>query len=101
MNALQKLVGTLDEVKNKFGLDVTDLKLIDAARSRWDENRDIRVTDFVRIVDSSSPATVHYRVSRDLVSKKIFQLKPNPEDAREKLVIKGSKYNSLIKFLGE
>lgn len=99
MNPLQKLINTLDDVKEKFDLDLTDLKLIEAAQVRWDAARDIRVTDFARFVEIASPATIHYRVSRDLVSKKIFELKPNPQDAREKLVVKGTRYNTLIKFL--
>ena len=99
MNPLQKLINTLDDVRDKFDLDLTDLKLIEAAQVRWDSGRDIRVTDFAKFDGIASPATVNYRVSRDLVQKRLFELKPNPEDAREKLVVKGTRYNTLIKFL--
>ena len=46
-------------------------------------------------------ATVHTRVTRQLVDKGMIALKANPEDLREKFVVPGKKLKALKKFLGE
>lgn len=96
---LETLVNTIEDVKAEFGLDFTDLKLIKAAKSYWDENRTIRITDLIRDFKIASPATIHYRVARDLVKSKMFKLVTNTDDAREKFVVAGSAFKKLEKFL--
>lgn len=96
---LESLVNTIDATQTEFGLDFTDLKLLTAAQSYWKENRTIRITDLIRDFKIASPATVHYRVARDLVKSKMFKLVTNPEDAREKFVVAGPSFKKLEKFL--
>lgn len=97
---LENLVNTIGAIETEFGLDFTDLSLLAAAQSYWKENRTIRITDLVRDFKIASPATIHYRVSRDLVKKKMIKLVSNPEDAREKFVVEGPTLRKLEKFLG-
>lgn len=101
MSKLSNLVNTIGAIETEFGLDMMDLYLITAAKSRWDEGKPIRITDLVRDFKIASPATIHYRVTSDLVKKKMFTLKPNPEDMREKLITRGTKFTALEKFLGD
>ena len=100
-SALTNLVNTIEAIHAEFDLDLLDLKLLNAAKSRWDENRTIRSTDLIRDFRIASPATIHYRVTSDLVKKKMVKLQPNPEDMREKLVLRGAKFTALEKFLGD
>ena len=44
----------------------------------------------------ASPSTLHYRVTKHLVDEKIFSIKINSEDKREKFVVKGKKFNDLL-----
>lgn len=101
MNALEKLVSVCDAVEKEFNLDAIDLKLLAAANDLWSENRPVRVTDLVREFRIASSATVHYRVASSLAEANMFLIKPNPEDMREKLVVKGKKFDALVKFIAE
>jgi hypothetical protein len=101
MSKLANLVHTLGAIQTEFDLDLLDLKLLVASQERWDEGRDIRITDLVQKYSIASPATIHYRISRDLVGKKMIALKSNPEDMREKFIVRGSKFKTLEKFLGD
>lgn len=101
MKKLTNMVNTIGAIETEFGLDILDLYLIIAANSRWEENLPIRITDLVRDFKIASPATIHYRVTDSLVKKKMFTLKRNPEDRREKLIMWGPKIAALEKFLGE
>lgn len=101
MSKLLNIINTVGAIETEFDLDIIDLYLLGAAKSRWDEGRDIRITDLVREFNIASPATIHYRISKDLVRKKMVALKPNPEDAREKFVVRGAKFTSLEKFVGD
>jgi hypothetical protein len=99
MTRIQKIVDVLDAVHHKFSLDVTDLRTIAAAQEYWEKGKALRVTDLVREFSIASPATMHYRISRDLVKIGMFKLRPNPEDMRERLVEKGKKYEELHNFM--
>jgi hypothetical protein len=99
MSTLQDLTKKLKNAKEKLNLDVLDLNLLGAAESRWLENRKVRITDLVHDFDIASPATIHYRVTKDLVRMKMFKLVSNPEDKREKFVEKGSSFKDVEKVL--
>jgi hypothetical protein len=99
MTRLQKIVDVLDTIETKFSLDVMDLRIIAAAQEYWAADKEVRVTDLVRVFSIASPATMHYRISKDLVRMDIFKLRANPEDMREKLIEKGKKYEELNKFM--
>jgi DNA-binding MarR family transcriptional regulator len=98
---IKDLVHTLGAIETEFGLDIIDLQLLVAAQDRWEQNETIRITDLIRDWKIASPATIHYRVSKDLVKKKMVKLEANPEDAREKFVVEGTSFKKLKKFLGE
>lgn len=102
MSNLTKLVDKIEKIKDEFGLDNTDLMLLAIVSEKWDENRDVRVTDVTRKLNAGvgSPANVHYRLTKDLVDLKLVALKLNPEDAREKFVVKGKKFDALDGYIG-
>jgi hypothetical protein len=98
---LSNLVYLIGALKTEFDLDLLDLQLLVAAQSRWDEERTVRITDLVHEFRIASPATIHYRVTKDLTQKKMIKLQSNPEDMREKFVLEGSAFKKVQKFLGE
>jgi hypothetical protein len=102
MSNLTKLVDKVEKIKAEFGLDNTDLMLLAIVSEKWDENRDVRVTDVTRRLNArvGSPANVHFRLTKDLVDLSLVALKPNSEDAREKFVIKGEKFEVLDEYIG-
>ena len=103
MSNLTKLMNDVEKIKTEFGLDNTDLAILSVVSEKWDENRNVRVTDVTRKLNGGvgSPANVHFRLTKDLVDLRLVALTPNPEDAREKFVVKGKKFDVLDKFIGD
>jgi hypothetical protein len=99
MTRLQKMVNVLNNIETKFSLDVMDLRILAEAQHYWSEEKDLRVTDLVRVFSIASPATMHYRISKDLVRIGMLKLRSNPDDMREKLVEKGKRYGELHNFV--
>lgn len=99
--SIENLVNTLSAINTEFDVDLLDLQILHAADTRWRENREIRMIDLVHEFKVASSATVHTRVTRQLVDKGMIALKSNPNDLREKFVVPGKKLKVLKKFLGE
>lgn len=98
---LQHLTAVLDFLESEYELDLIDLRLLAAMQMHWDKDKDIRITDLVRDYKIASPATIHKRVSEELTKKKMIKLKENPDDKRERLIIEGSDFKEIVKFLGK
>ena len=98
---LQQLTTTLDFLESEYKLDLIDLRLLSAMQMNWDSDKPIRTTELIRDYTIASPATIHKRVSQELVAKKMIKLKENVEDRRERLIVEGPNFKELIKFLGK
>ena len=92
---LQTFTNMLYDIDKIYNLDFIDLKIIAFAQKQWDKG-DVRVTDFFMEHVIASPSTLHYRVTKHLVDEKIFSIKINSEDKREKFVVKGKKFNDPL-----
>lgn len=99
MKNLIMLVEIIKTVKEKFELDETDLQILTIVGLAHEEGREIHVTDITRMHDIASPATLHYRVTKDLVKRHMIAITPSTEDARMKLVKPGKKLKVLVNFL--
>lgn len=99
MKKLIMLVKIIKTVKEKFELDEIDLQILIVVGLAEEEKREIHVTDITRIHDIASPATLHYRVTKDLVRRHMITIAPSTEDARMKIVKPGKKFKTLVNFL--
>jgi len=99
MRKLIMLVEIIKTVEEKFNLDVTDLHILSIVGLAEEEGREVRVTDLTRMHNIASPATLHYRVTKDLVDRGMIVLEPSTEDARVKLVKTGKKFKTFANFL--
>jgi hypothetical protein len=102
MSPITKLVTQVEAVKNKFGLDNTDLLILATLSEKWDEGKYVRVTDLTKKFNEGvgSSASIHYRLTTDLVKLGIVALQINEEDARVKFIVKGKQFNTLQKYVG-
>lgn len=98
---LQHLTAVLSFLESEYELDVIDLHLLSAMQENWGKNKSIRITDLVRDHKIASPATIHKRVSEELVAKKMIKFKENPDDRRERLIVEGPDFKDIVKFLGK
>jgi hypothetical protein len=102
MSNVTHLANLIETVKDKFSLDDTDIQILGVMSEKWDEGRDVRVTDLTLKFGKSvaSPANIHYRLTKDLVDLKLIKLQQSEEDARVKFVVKGTKFDALEEYLG-
>lgn len=103
MKHIERLANKLIQVKDKYGLDELDVQMLGLLSYKWGKGEDVRVTDLTLKYGKmfASPANIHYRVTKDLVDRKMVRLKVSTEDARVKFVVKGKAFDALEKFLGE
>ena len=80
----------------KYKLNLVDLKLISYANTCWNNGDSIRVTDLMKQHEIASPSTIHSRVTEHLIGKDLFVITKNPQDAREKFVVKGQMFKTLL-----
>ena len=103
MSNITRLVTVINSVRDKFQLDVIDIQILGMMSQKWDEGRDVRVTDVTLkfAKELASPASIHYRLTKDLVELKLIKLQQSDDDARVKFVVKGSKFDALNDYIGK
>lgn len=101
MNQIEQLANKLTKLKDKYGLDEVDVQMLGLLSYKWKKNEDVRVTDLTLKYGKmiASPANIHYRITKDLVDRKMIRLKVSQEDARVKFVVKGKAFDGMEKFL--
>lgn len=84
-------------LREKFGLDETDLQILAVLMDKWAEGHPVRVTDVTTRwgKDIAAPASIHWRLNKDMVNQRYVRLLVSTEDARVKLVIPGRKLDAV------
>ena len=102
MSNIITLANTLDKLKTKYEIDEIDIKLLATLASKWNDNREVRVTDLTLTLgkELGSPANLHYRITKALIDAKLIKLEISKEDARVKFIVKGAQFDNMNKFLG-
>ena len=103
MKQIEKLASKITRLKEHYGLDEVDIQMLGLLSAKWAKNEDVRVTDLTLKYGKmiASPASIHYRITKDLVDRKMLKLKPSPDDARVKFVVSGKAFDSLENFIKE
>ena len=98
MSNVRKLTASLYKVYDKFGVDARDLEMLGFLSSWWNAQQKARVMDIVKATTVASPSTVLH-ILKDLEFVGLITIESNPEDAREKFIVKGKKFAALDKAL--
>ena len=98
MNNVQRLTDNLHKVYDRFGVDARDLEMLGFLSSWWNAQPKARIMDIVKATTVASPSTVLH-VIKDLEFVGLITIESNPEDAREKFIVKGKKFAALDKAL--
>lgn len=103
MKQIEKLARKNLALKEHFGLDEVDIQMLGILSEKWGKDEEVRVTDLTLKYGKTvaSPANIHYRITKDLVERKMVRLKGSEEDARVKFVLKGKLFDSLENFIKE
>lgn len=84
-------------LRDKFGLDEIDLQILAVLMEKWAEGNPVRVTD-VTIrwgKNIAAPASIHWRLNKDMVNQRYVRLVVSTEDARVKFVIPGRRLEAV------
>lgn len=102
LSNIDRLATIVDSVKGQFGLDDIDIQILGLMAEKWQQGKDVRVTDMTLkfAKDLASPANVHYRLTKDLVDLKLIKLETSEEDARVKHILKGARFKALEEYVG-
>lgn len=101
MDYLKNLTNQLDLLSDEYDLDVVDLKILMVLASCWKDEVKIRVTDITHGGKIASPATLQTRINKKLLDAGLIELHVNPNDAREKFIVRGPHYERFEGFLND
>ena len=100
IDKLAYLVSVLNNVQTKYGLDETDLRIINhVACNEMDSG--INKSTVASGIKSMSVATVYNRLNKKLIPKKFLRETKSKDDARGRLLSLGAKSNDLYAYLGK
>lgn len=91
------------QTRATFGLDETDLQIIGVLIDKWAQGRPVRVTDITIhwAKHIAAPASIHWRLNKDMVDQGLIQLITCTEDARVKRIVPGPGMAALERRLGK
>lgn len=96
---LEKLAAAMRTCRTSFGLDMTDLLILDEVAQAHKSKEEVTI---MKIVDSSSAAsraTVHERIKR-LCNEKYLRKDAHPGSLSLKVLALGPTYHQLVEELG-
>jgi DNA-binding MarR family transcriptional regulator len=91
-----KFVAKLKGAKDKFGVEPIELIILDEVVRRGE----VTIMAFSEEFWRASPMTTFKHI-KNLTKRKLLKVEASPTDGRVKLLKEGSKFNELVKYLGE
>lgn len=92
---LDKLATALRAIKASFGLDMTDLLIIDGVTRAQKVIGKVTIMEFVEACDAASQATVHNRIKK-LCDQGFLRKVEDKDSQRTKLLATGVNYHKLL-----
>lgn len=96
---LEKLAQALNDVRNKFKIDSTDLLIISSILEMKKQG-DVLTMQFVKSFEGASEATTHMRMKK-LIKRGLLARVGDDQNLRIKKLEPTGKTNELLKYLAE
>lgn len=96
---LDKLAAAMREARASFGLDMTDLLILDDVVQTRKRMGEVTIMEVVDSSSAASPATVHERIKR-LCGEGFLRKDPHPNNLRVRVLSTDDTYDKLVKRLG-
>lgn len=96
---LDKIAIALREARASFGLDMTDLMILDDVVRTRKQMGEVTIMEIVDSSDAASRATVHERIKR-LCANGFLRKDSHPGNLRVKVLDTHDEYDKLVKRLG-
>jgi hypothetical protein len=97
---LDKLAQALTATKDTFGLDSTDLMVLDFVVRGIKERKQVTIMEVVDHSGLASPATIHARIKK-LCDGSLLKKVEHPTNMRYKVLEKGDNFDGFLTVLAE
>jgi hypothetical protein len=94
MSSITKLSDAMCMLDDIYILNFHKINLLAMASDGWELGDPVRVTDLIRMYKGASSATTHKAIN-ELIKAKLFKAVANKEDKREKVLEKGTKFDTM------
>ena len=96
---LDKMATALREARTSFGLDMTDVLILDDVVRKRKQMGEVTIMEIIDSCDAASPATVHARIKR-LCENGFLRKDVHPSNLRVRVLDTHDEYDKLVKRLG-
>jgi predicted transcriptional regulator len=97
---LDKLASVLSAVRSEYGLDATDLMVLDEVMRTKRVAGEVTIMEIVDKSKAASPATVHARIKL-LCEMDLLKKSPHHTNLSYRMLDKGPEFDRLTKILGD
>lgn len=97
---LDKLASALSAVRSAYGLDATDLMVLDEIMRIKRMAGEVTIMEIVDKSEAASPATVHARI-KSLCNMDLLKKTPHHTNLSYRMLEKGPEFDQLVKILGD
>ena len=97
---LDKLASALSSMRKEYGLDATDLMVLDEVMRTKRVAGEVTIMEIVDKSKAASPATVHARIKL-LCDMDLLKKSPHHTNLSYRMLDKGPQFDHLTKILGD
>lgn len=97
---LDKLASALSSMRKEYGLDATDLMVLDEVMRTKRVAGEVTIMEIVDKSKAASPATVHARIKL-LCDMDLLKKSPHHTNLSYRMLDKGPEFDRLTKILGD
>jgi hypothetical protein len=97
---LDKLASALSSMRSEYGLDATDLMVLDEVMRTKRVAGEVTIMEIVDKSKAASPATVHARIKL-LCDMDLLKKSPHHTNLSYRMLDKGPEFDRLTKILGD
>lgn len=97
---LDKLASALGSMRKEYGLDATDLMVLDEVMRTKRVAGEVTIMEIVDKSKAASPATVHARIKL-LCDMDLLKKSPHHTNLSYRMLDKGPEFDRLTKILGD
>lgn len=97
---MDKLATALRTINQSYGLDMTDLIILDDVAQKQKGGAQVTIMEIVETSDAASPATVHARIKR-MCENKFLQKILHDSNLRLRELDFGPTYHKMVEEVGQ
>lgn len=97
---LEKMAVALRKINTSYGLDMTDLIILDDIAQKKKHNGQVTIMEIVETSSAASPATVHARIKRMCEGRTLHKI-IDDSNLRLRMLDFGPTYHQMVEEVGQ